>query len=126
MKIGEDFPKISWHIFDLELLEPNAFFGDLIISMVALYFGFKVHKIFKKFGHRFHIYWTLFFLITALTFFMGGLGHLLYNYWGVQGKYFAWFSDCFPCSCLKWQFSLFLQRVGDLQSTSHFLNCWRL
>lgn len=101
MKIGEDFPKISWHIFDHELLEPNAFFGDLIISIVALYIGFKVHKIFKKFGHKFHYYWSLFFLITALTFFMGGLGHLLYNYWGVEGKYFAWFSGLFSMFMLE-------------------------
>ena len=101
MKIGEDFPKIDWRIFDLELLEPNAFFGDLIISMVALYFAFKIQKLFKKFGHTFHLYWFLFFLITALTFTMGGLGHLLYNYWGVQGKYFAWFSGLFSMFMLE-------------------------
>lgn len=101
MKIGEDFPKMTWRIFELDLLEPNAFFGDLIISIVAFYFAFRIYILYKLFRQKFHLYFFLFFLITALTFIMGGLGHLLYNYWSIQGKYFAWFSGLFSMFMLE-------------------------
>jgi hypothetical protein len=121
MKIGEDFPKLSWQLFNFRLLEPNAFIGDLIISIIALYFGFKIQKLYKKFGYKFHFYWFLFFLINSLTFMMGGLGHLLYDYWGIKGKYFAWFTGLFSMFTLEMAILTVLSKGVDFAKYFSFL-----
>ncbi len=90
MKIGEDFDKIEFSIWGLDLSEPNAFIGDVILSVFALYFGFRIWKIAHQ--HSFFKYWFRFFMVFCLSFLIGGLGHLLWNYWGVEGKYFSWYA----------------------------------
>jgi hypothetical protein len=93
MLIGQDFDKIQFELFGLELLEPNAFIGDSILGLLALFLAFRIRKIRKT--HSFYSFWFLFFISFGLGFIMGGLGHLFWNYWGVAGKYFAWFAGLF-------------------------------
>lgn len=87
MLIGEDFPKIEYHPFGLDLVEPNAMIGDLLIALVSWYFAYKVSKMPLT---PFFTYWKYFFLVFGVSFIFGGLGHLCFNYWGVPGKYTAW------------------------------------
>lgn len=93
MLIGQDFEKIEFELFGWELLEPNAFIGDTILAFLAFFLAFRLRKITKK--HNFYRYWFLFFICFGLGFFIGGLGHLFWNYWGVEGKYFSWYSGLF-------------------------------
>jgi len=89
MLIGEDYAKIKFNLFGLELLEPNAFIGDSLILLFSLYFYFLLTK--RK-GESFFIdQWRKFYLVFGISFFFGGLGHLLFNYWGIPGKYPGWF-----------------------------------
>ena len=44
MLIGKDFNKIEFSFLGLELLEPNAFIGDLIILITALFLVSKLRK----------------------------------------------------------------------------------
>jgi hypothetical protein len=89
MIIGADFDKIEWSPFGLDLVEPNALIGDTILLVIALFAAFKV----KKMGTTpFFKNWYFFFVVFGIGFFLGGLGHLCYNYWGVFGKYASWYS----------------------------------
>ena len=88
MLVGKDFEKIEFELFDLKLLEPNTFIGDLVLFLLAMYFVYKTSDLKKH--HQFFRYWHLFFLIIGLSFLSGGFGHLMYNYWGVPGKYPPW------------------------------------
>lgn len=90
MLIGEDFEKIKLHLFGLDLLEPNAFIGDVVILAVALFCANKTNQL-KSHG-MFFVYWRWFFLVFGFGFIFGGLGHLFYNYTGVPGKYLSWYS----------------------------------
>ena len=87
MLFGEDFPKIEFQPFGLDLVEPNAMLGDLIIAIVSWYFAYHVNKMPSTLFFR---YWKYFFVIFGVSFIFGGLGHLCFNYWGVPGKYTAW------------------------------------
>lgn len=89
MLVGEDFPKIEFDFLGLDLLEPNTFIGDTLIFVFALYFIYKLRPFVKQ--HVFFLYWRNFFLLFGVGFFLGGLGHLLYNYWGIPGKTPSWF-----------------------------------
>lgn len=89
MLIGENYPKIEFELFGLDLLEPNLFITDSIIAFVALYLAFRVSKLKSK--HSFNKYWSYFFLFIAITTFLGGLGHLIYNYTHIYGKIPSWF-----------------------------------
>jgi len=89
MLIGSDYPKIDFSCFGLELLEPNAMLGDLVICIVSLFFAFKVGKM--PLQNTFFVAWRWFFILFAIGFLLGGLGHLMYNYWEVSGKYASWY-----------------------------------
>lgn len=91
MLVGADFDKIEWVWNGFVLLEPNAFIGDTIIAFVAFYFFFKTRR-FVDSGRLFFKNWNVFFIVFGLGFFGGGLGHLLFHYWGIYGKFFAWFA----------------------------------
>jgi hypothetical protein len=88
MLIGEDFPKIEFSWFGLDLVEPNALIGDTLILFVALFLARKTQKLSN--GSSFFKYWMWFYIIFGLGFFAGGLGHAFFNYWGVPGKYASW------------------------------------
>ena len=89
MLIGSDFPKISWKPFGLDLVEPNAMIGDTLILIVALIFAYRTAK-FTDEG-KYYQRWKWFFIIFGVGFFVGGLGHFFFNYWGVPGKYASWY-----------------------------------
>jgi hypothetical protein len=89
MLIGSDYPKIELSLFCLDLMEPNAMLGDLVLCFLSLFFAFKVSRIPIK--STFFIAWKWFFVLFGVGFFWGGLGHLMYNYWGVAGKYPSWY-----------------------------------
>ena len=93
MRIGSDYKKIEFETFGLDLLEPNAMFGDAIIFFIALFIAFKIGKM--PIQSPFFFYWRVFFVIFGVGFLFGGLGHLLYNYLGVSGKYISWYSGIF-------------------------------
>jgi hypothetical protein len=85
MLIGEDFDKIQFDLFGLNLMDPNAFIGDTLIFVVALILARKV----KRLGIEtpFFNNWYWFFIVFGLGFFVGGLGHLFYGYVELAGKY---------------------------------------
>ncbi|MDX2359529.1 MAG: hypothetical protein QNK23_01895 [Crocinitomicaceae bacterium] len=89
MRIGEDFDKIEFEMFGLELLEPSGFIGDLLIFIVAIVLAIKVGRLNRI--EPFFKYWKLFFVVFGVGFLFGGFGHLFYNYWGVLGKNPAWY-----------------------------------
>jgi len=89
MLIGEEFDKIHFEAFGLDLMEPNAFIGDVIIFSFAFYFAYKLRSFHQT---PFVKNWIRFFILFGLGFLIGGFGHLLYNYTGVPGKYFGWFA----------------------------------
>ncbi len=86
--IGEDFPKIQWDIFDLQLLEPNAMIGDIVLFAMSLFFAAQIRKMNRT--QPFFKYWRLFFVWFGWSFILGGCGHLFYNYTGLWGKYPSW------------------------------------
>jgi hypothetical protein len=86
--IGQDFPKIEWHLLGLDLLEPNAIIGDLILFSISLWMASTLRLRAKS--HPFYSYWQKFFLWFGWGFLFGGFGHLLYNYLGLWGKYPSW------------------------------------
>ena len=93
MLIGEDYPKIEFQAFGLDLVEPNAMLGDSIICAVALIIAYKIGKM--PIQNTFFKSWKAFFIIFGIGFFFGGLGHMMYNYWGLPGKYASWYSGIF-------------------------------
>ena len=90
MLIGEDFDIIEFEFLGLQLLEPIGFVGDIVIFLVSMVLAYKI----KRLGHSspFFKWWYVFFMVFGIGFLAGGFGHLLYNYWGVPGKYVSWYS----------------------------------
>lgn len=91
MLIGTDYPKIEFELFGLDLVEPNAFIGDLLIFLIALLYYFKINKTKLSGSDPFLNNWKLFYLWFGISFFCGGLGHVFFNYTGVLGKTPSWF-----------------------------------
>jgi hypothetical protein len=59
MRVGSDYDKIEFKAFGLDLLEPNAMFGDTVIFFIALYIAFKIGKM--PIQTSFFFYWKFFF-----------------------------------------------------------------
>jgi Mn2+/Fe2+ NRAMP family transporter len=95
MRIGEDYPKIEWEIFGMELLEPNALIGDTILATIAFVFFYRSRKFYRENRNDYNLYWSYFFLVFGIGFFIGGLGHVFYNYFGVSGKFSGWYLGIF-------------------------------
>ena len=89
MLIGEDFDKIQFSFFGLDLVEPNAFIGDCFILAIALFLAFKTRKLNTTIP--FFKNWNYFFITFGIGMFFGGLGHLMFNQWGFYGKYIPWY-----------------------------------
>ena len=100
MIIGQDFQKLEWHFMGFDFLEPNALIGDSIILIIALFFAFKTNKLQNE--NPFFKYWSYFFILFGISFFIGGLGHFCFNYWGVRGKYFSWFAGIFSAYIIEY------------------------
>ena len=99
MLIGKDFDKIETTIYGYKFLEINAFYGDTLILIVALFLAFKVSKLGKS--EPFFNNWKWFFIIFGVGFFLGGLGHFMFNYWGLPGKYASWYLGIFAVYFLE-------------------------
>jgi hypothetical protein len=93
MLIGEEYDKIEFQLFDLDLLEPMGVLGDLIICGLSLFFAYKI----RKMGNNspFFKLWFWFFIVFGTGFWAGGFGHLFFNYFGVSGKYASWYIGIF-------------------------------
>ena len=102
MRIGSNYDKIEWKVFNLDLLEPITFFGDLIIAGFCFYFAYKILKMNTKV--LFYNYWRLFFIIFGIVIILGGFGHLLYNYTGAFGKWFGWLGSLISSIFLEMAF----------------------
>lgn len=89
MIIGADYPLIELQLFGFEFLEPNALIGDFILFIVAVALGLQINRRFPK--TDFYRFWKYFFILFGFNFLLGGLGHFLFNYTGVPGKYPAWY-----------------------------------
>jgi hypothetical protein len=86
--IGQDFSKIEWHLLGLDLLEPNAMIGDIVLFTTSLFMAKQIRQNFGS--HSFYSNWRRFFLWFGWSFLFGGFGHLFYNYLGLWGKYPSW------------------------------------
>lgn len=95
MLIGTDYPKIEFELFGLQLVEPNAFIGDVIIFSLALYFYSKTKQLSANQENPFLKNWSRFYLWFGFSFLAGGFGHLLFNYTGVPGKIPSWIIGMF-------------------------------
>jgi hypothetical protein len=89
VRIGSDFEKIEFNMYGLELLEPNAFIGDTLIFLLSIFFAYKLYR--YPLQSSFFVHWRRFFLWFGICYALGGLGHLLYNYWAIAGKLPAFF-----------------------------------
>ena len=88
MLIGKDFDIIEISLFGIELLEPNAFIGDSILLIIALLLASKTKKLSNSL--EFFKNWKYFYLIFGIGMFLGGIGHLMFNYLCFYGKYLPW------------------------------------
>jgi hypothetical protein len=102
MRIGSNYDKIEWKVFNLDLLEPIGFFGDLIIAGFCFYFAYKILKMNTKV--LFFYYWRWFFIIFGVSMIVGSFGHLLYNYTGAFGKWFGWLGSLITSIFLEMAF----------------------
>ena len=93
MLVGKDFDKIEISLFGFDLVEPNAFIGDSIILIVALLLASKTKKISNS--SDFFKNWRYFYLLFGFDMFLGGIGHLMFKYWGFNGKYLPWILGIF-------------------------------
>ena len=99
MLIGTDFDKIEFQIFGLNLAEPNAFIGDFILGVIAFYLIIKIHRL--NSSMPFFKNWKLFFVTLGTGFFLGGIGHSMFLYFGVYGKYSGWLLSIISVSYLE-------------------------
>jgi hypothetical protein len=88
MLFGTDFDKIEFQIFGLNLVETNAFIGDFILGVFVIYLAIKIHRLNSEMP--FFKNWKLFFVTLGTGFFLGGIGHSMFLYFGVYGKYSGW------------------------------------
>jgi len=87
--IGKDFERIEFSVLGVDLLEPNAFIGDSLILIVALFLASRTRK--QDINIDFFKNWNYFYLFFGICMFLGGIGHLMFNYWGFYGKYIPWY-----------------------------------
>ena len=91
MRIGSDFEKIEFNFCGFDLLEPNSLIGNTILFISAIIISRKVQRL--SIESPFFNFWRVFFIAFGCSFFIGGLGHGFYNYWGVVGKYPGWIAS---------------------------------
>ena len=88
MLFGTDYDKIEFQMIGLNLVEPNAFIGDYILGFLAIYLAIKINRLNSPL--LFFKNWKLFFVTLGTGFFLGGIGHSMFLYFGVYGKYSGW------------------------------------
>ena len=88
MLFGTDYDKIEFQMVGLNLVEPNAFIGDYILGFFSIYLAIKINRLNST--TPFFKNWKLFFVTLGTGFFLGGIGHSMFLYFGVYGKYSGW------------------------------------
>jgi len=88
MLFGQDYDKLTITIGNYHILEPNVFITDALMAGVSLLLSFYLFRLKSK--TEFSRYWFLFFFVYGISSFVGGLGHALFYYFGVPGKFFTW------------------------------------
>lgn len=83
-EISPDKLPFTW--LGLCLQEPMALVTNWLIALTSIYLFFKIKKPYSKF----RIHWRKFYFYFAISTFFGGLGHLLFNYFDVYGKFPCW------------------------------------
>ncbi|MBK7129674.1 MAG: hypothetical protein IPM74_05770 [Crocinitomicaceae bacterium] len=104
MLIGKDFEKVEFDLFGFHLVEPNALIGDTFLFLVSLFLAYRVIRLSTDSyrNNQFSFTWKWFFIIFGVSFMAGGLGHSFYNYWGLEGKYTAWYLGFFATFLIEW------------------------
>lgn len=64
--IGQDYPKIEWQFAGLDLLEPNAMIGDLILFSTALFLAAKIKTNYPQ--NDFYSNWRRYYLVFGWSF----------------------------------------------------------
>ena len=77
---------IEFELFGLTLQEPMALLTNWLMSVFCLYAYMSLKSSIKINI----IYWKWFFLIFSISTFFGGLSHLFFQYFGIEGKYINW------------------------------------
>ena len=78
---------IEFNLFGLYLQEPMTMVTDWMIAG----FCFYAYTCLQKGESNFQNLWKAFFLVIGLSTFLGGLGHLFFQYTGYYGKFPSWF-----------------------------------
>ena len=99
MLFGTDYDKIEFQMIGLNLVEPNAFIGDYILGFLAIYLAIKINRLNSPL--LFFKNWKLFFVTLGTGFFLGGIGHSMFLYFGIYGKYSAWLLSIISVSYLE-------------------------
>lgn len=80
------FEIIHFSFFGLDLQEPMALVTNWLIASFCFYAFVKLRKEMSEEV----ILWRKFFLFLAISTLMGGIGHLFFVYFGMEGKYPNW------------------------------------
>lgn len=81
---GED--KIFFEWMGWQLQEPMALVTNWMIAAFCFFAWIRL----RKWSDKANYWWSLFFLMFGISTFFGGLGHLLFRYFDVYGKFPCW------------------------------------
>ncbi len=82
---------IEFELFGLVLQEPMALLTNWLLS----FFTFYAFTTLKKSVIINLVYWKWFFLFFSISTFFGGLSHLFFQYFGIEGKFINWITGVF-------------------------------
>lgn len=92
MLIGQDFEYVRFELFGYKLQEPNGFIGNTILFISSLI----ILRLLSKYPKTdFFKFWRYGIFTLGLSFFVGGFGHLLFQYYSHQGKIPSWYISLF-------------------------------
>lgn len=77
------------YLFGFKLLHPGMFITDQLIASVTFIFYLQLKKTKETADYSY------FFLFMSITSFVGGFGHLLYEYAGLPLQMFGWIFNAF-------------------------------
>ena len=75
----------SFYLLGFKFTELGNFITDIIMAIASYTFYIKLKN------DKDNLYFSYFFLFMAISSFLGGFGHLLYNYTGKPFQIFGWF-----------------------------------
>lgn len=86
---------IRFELFGLQLQEPMAVITNSMIAVFCFIAYFRLRK-WEGAANR---WWRLFYLIFGVSTFLGGMGHALFPYFGMYGKFPSWTLGCLANVC---------------------------